>query len=102
MLSQENVSETETVLIVAGSLFGAAGIEFEKAMESLVESSFPTVTIDLSMALGITSSAIGKLLSVYRRLQAKNQRLRINGCSDVLLNTFQKIKLDTLIQITKK
>ena len=53
------------------------------------------------MALGITSSAIGKLLSVYRRLQGKNKKLKIGGCSDVLLSVFRKIKLDTLIQITK-
>ena len=99
-MKREKISETETALIVAGSLFGEAGIEFENAMESLVETSFSTVTLDLSMALGITSSAIGKLLSVHKRLQARNRKLRIRGCSDVLLNVFKKIKLDTLIQIT--
>jgi anti-anti-sigma regulatory factor len=101
MLRQEQASETETALIVAGSLFGEAGIDFEKAMESLVGTSYATVTLDLSMALGITSSAIGKLLSVHKRLQASNKTLRISGCSDVIFNIFQKIKLDTLIQITK-
>jgi anti-anti-sigma regulatory factor len=101
MLSQEKVSETETVLVVAGSLFGEAGIEFEKRMESLVESTFHTITLDLSMALGITSAAIGKLISVYKRLLAKSRTIRISGCSDVLLGIFHRIKLDTLIQITK-
>ena len=101
MIRQEQASETETVLIVAGSLFGEAGIEFEKAMEGLAGTSYAIVTLDLSMALGITSSAIGKLLSVHRRLQANNKKIRISGCSDVLLNIFRKIKLDTLIQISK-
>ena len=53
MLRQEKVSEVETVLIVAGSLFGESGIEFEKGIENLAETSFPIVTLDLSMALGV-------------------------------------------------
>jgi anti-anti-sigma regulatory factor len=101
VLRQEKISETEIALVVAGSLFGEAGIEFETAMESFVETSYPTVTLDLSMALGITSSAIGKLMSVHKRLLARNRKLRIRGCSDVLFSVFKKIKLDTIIQITR-
>jgi anti-anti-sigma regulatory factor len=102
MLREEKVSDVEIVLIVAGPLFSEAGIEFEKKMDSLCETAFPTVTLDLSMALGITSSAIGKLLSVHKRLVAQNRRIRISGCSEALLSVFQKIKLDTLIPITRQ
>ena len=62
---------------------------------------YVTVTLDLSMAVGITSSAIGKLVSAYRQLRAQNRSIRIHGCSETLYSTFQKIKLDTLIQITR-
>jgi anti-anti-sigma regulatory factor len=101
VLRKEKVSEVEMVLIVAGSLFGESAIEFDKEIENLAETSFPIISLDLSMALGITSATIGKVLAVYRRLQSQNRKLRIKGCSDVLLDIFQKIKLDTLIQITK-
>ncbi len=101
MLKQEFVSENEIRLVVSGSLFGEAGVEFERDLEALSESSYSTITIDLSMAVGITSSAIAKLLFVHKRLLALNRSIKINGCSDVLYSVFQKIKLDTLIQITR-
>ena len=101
MLRQEVVSETETRLVVSGPLFGEAGQELEKKIEALGQSGYATVTIDFSMALGITSSAIGKLLAVHRRLLAQRRTIRITGCSDVLYSIFQKIKLDTLIPISR-
>ena len=101
MLRQEFVSENETLLVVSGPLYGEAGTEFEKKMEVLRESSYVTITLDLSMAVGITSSAIAKLVSVHRQLLSQNRSIRIKGCSEALYSIFQKIKLDTLIQITR-
>ncbi len=101
MLRQEKVSQTETLLVVAGPLFGEAGGEFEKKMEGLLTTTdSPLITLDLSMAIGITSAAIGKLLSVHKRLVAQNRKIRIKGCSAPLYKTFQMIKLNTLIEIT--
>jgi anti-anti-sigma regulatory factor len=101
MLRQEKVSETETLLVVAGPLFGEAGVEFEKRMEGLLSTETPLLTLDLSMALGITSAAIGKLLSVHKRLEAQNRKIRISGCSEPLYKTFMMIKLNTLMDITR-
>ncbi|MGA2614687.1 MAG: STAS domain-containing protein [Spirochaetia bacterium] len=102
MLRQELISESETLLVVSGPLYGEAGLEFERKIEALRESSYVTITLDLSMAVGITSSAIGKLVLVHRQLLAQNRSIRINGCSEALYGIFQKIKLDTLIQITRR
>jgi len=99
MLRQELVSETETLLVVSGPLYGQAAEEFEKKLESMFGGTFTTITLDLSMAVGITSPVIGRLVSVQKRLVAQNRSIRIRGCSEVLLNTFRKIKLDTLIPI---
>ena len=101
MLRQELTSETEVLLIVSGPLFGESALEFERKIDSLKKSSYVTVTLDFSMAVGITSSAIGKLVSAHRQLLAQNRSFRINGCSETLYRIFQKIKLDTLIQITQ-
>ena len=101
MLKQEFVSENEIRLVVSGSLYSEAGSEFERKLEALRESSYLTITLDLSMAVGITSSAIAKLISVHRLLAPQNRSIRINGCSEALYSIFQKIKLDTLIQITR-
>ena len=101
LLSVEKLSETEARLIVSGPLFGEAGVQFEKRVESLCVTNYRAIILDLSMALGITSSAIGKLLAAHKRLLSQNRTLKIDGCSDVLYSTFQKIKLDTLIEITR-
>jgi anti-anti-sigma regulatory factor len=97
----EKLSETEILLAVSGSLYGEVGAQFEERIESLCTTNYSTITLDLSMALGITSSAIGKLLSAHKRLLVQNRRIRICGCSEVLYSIFQKIRLDTLIQITR-
>ena len=100
-MRQEMISEIETRLVVSGPLYGGAGSEFEKKIEALRKSSYVTITLDLSMAVGITSSVIGKLVSAHKQLLTQNRSFRINGCSEALYRIFQKIKLDTLIQITR-
>jgi anti-anti-sigma regulatory factor len=101
MVRQETISEAETRLVVSGPLYGEAAEEFEKKLEALCQGTYRTITLDLSMAVGITSSTIGKLVQVQKRLLVQNRSVRINGCSEVLSGIFAKIKLDTLIQITK-
>ena len=101
MLRQETVSETEVRLVVSGSLYGEAGIELERKLVSLFDSIYSTITLDLSKALGITSSTIGKLLAAHSHLSDQKRTIRIEGCSEVLYSLFQKIKLDTLIPINK-
>jgi anti-anti-sigma regulatory factor len=101
MFSLEKISQTELMLVVSGSLYGEAGAEFEKRLEMLVQNEYSTITLDLSMALGITSSAIGKLLSVRKRLVEQNKTIRIKGCNETLYQTFQRIKLDTIMEITR-
>ncbi|HTZ50098.1 MAG TPA: STAS domain-containing protein [Spirochaetia bacterium] len=101
MFSLEKVSETEIMLVVTGSLYGEAAAEFERRLEGLAQSDYPTNTLDLSLALGITSSAIGKLLSVRKKLMERNKTIRIKGCNETLYETFVKIKLNSLIEISR-
>ena len=101
MLRQEIVSDAETRLVVSGPLYGEAAIELEKKIEALCAGSFATISLDFSMAVGITSSIIGKLVSAQKRLVEQKRNIRIVGCSTTLYETFQKIKLDSIIQITK-
>jgi len=101
MVRQDIISEVETRIVVSGPLYGEAAVEFERKMDSVCESMYRTITLDLSMAVGITSSAIAKLVFVQKRLLAQDRSVRIRGCSDVLYGIFTKIRLDTLIQITR-
>jgi len=95
------ISETETIIVVSGPLYGEAGAEFEKKLDSLGGATYVTVTLDLSMAVGITSSAIAKLVALQKKMRAQNRSIRIRGCSEALYSIFERIKLPTLIEITK-
>ncbi len=101
MFTLEKVSETELMLVVTGSLYGEAAAEFERRLDWLGQSDYLTNTLDLSLALGITSSAIGKLIAVRKKLLERNKSIRIKGCNETLYETFKKIKLDTIMEITK-
>jgi anti-anti-sigma regulatory factor len=101
MFSLEKVSDTELMLVVTGSLYGEAGAEFERRLEWLAQSDYSTNTLDLSMALGITSPAIGKILATRKKLLERNKIIRIRGCNETLYETFRRIKLDTIMEITK-
>ncbi len=101
MIRLEKVSENETLLVVAGPLYGEAGTDFEKKLESLIGIESATITIDLGMALGITSSAIGKILSMHKRLAATGRKIRIAGCSEPIYRILRTIKLDSLMEITR-
>ncbi len=101
MLRQETISETETRLVVSGPLYGEAGLELENKIDSLATSSYSLIIFDFSMAVGITSAALGKLVALQKRLLEHKRTIRIAGCSEALFRLFQKIKLDTLVQITR-
>ncbi len=101
MFTLEKVSETELMLVVTGSLYGEAAAEFERRLEWLAQSDYPTNTLDLSLALGITSAAIGKLIATRKKLVERNKTIRIKGCNETLYATFLKIKLNTIMEITK-
>ncbi len=101
MLRQETVSESEVRLVLSGSLFGEAGLEFEKKLTALLDTTFGTITLDFSTAIGITSPAIGRILAVHKLLSEQKRTIRIAGCSEVLFILFQKIKLDTVIPISR-
>jgi len=101
VLQQEIVSATETRLVVSGPLYSEAGEELETRLESLFRNNFLTITIDFSMALGMTASAVARLISVQKRLRQQKRTIRIIGCNEMLYTLFQKIKLDTIMQLTK-
>jgi len=96
------VSQSEVRLVVNGPLYSLGAEEFEQKLESMIETSFATVTIDLSAASGIDSDAMGKIVFVRKRLADQNRLLRIRGCSENVYATLKMIQLDRLIEIQKE
>jgi anti-anti-sigma factor len=101
MFERKNISKDEVLLNVLGSLSGETANEFHRQVEELAGGSYSTISLDLSRTDSISSSALGKIL-LFRKMLAEQQRtLRIKGCSESLFKTFQMIKFDTLISITR-
>ena len=101
MFERKELSRDEVLLTVVGSLTGENVNEFHRQVEELVGESYPTITLDLSGASGINSSALGKILLFRKKLAEAQRTLQIRGCSDTLFKTFQMIKFDSLISIMK-
>lgn len=99
MVSQVDFSDKETVLVVNGPLYGQSETDFEKKLDELCEGAIATITLDLSRAVGFSSSLVGKLLAVHRRLLGQHRTIRIVGCNEALYSTFQMLRIDTLIAI---
>ena len=60
------------------------------------------VTFDMSAVRTTTSSAIGKLMSFYKKLGELGARMEIRGISDVLHEQFTEIHLDKIIPIHRE
>ena len=89
-------------LYAGGELWGEVGQQFNAWMEKLYDTRSSTMILDLSTALSMNSSAIGKLISVLRRANEERRTFRIVGCSDRLFDMFRIIKLDSIIEITRQ
>jgi anti-anti-sigma factor len=101
MFERKNVSKDEVLLSVIGSLSGDTTTEFHRQVEELAAASYAIISLDLSRADGINSSALGKILLFRKKLAEQQRTLQIRGCSESLFKTFQMIKFDTLISIKK-
>jgi anti-anti-sigma regulatory factor len=95
-------AEGEMILIVLGLITGEASIEFIRKIDLLAAGRATTIILDLSQCPGMNSESIGRILTVRKKLVEENRMLRIRACSDLLWDTFKKIKLDTLISIQKQ
>ena len=60
------------------------------------------VTFDMSTVRTTTSSAIGKLMSFYKKLGELGARMEIRGISDVLHKQFTEIHLDKILPIHRE
>ncbi len=101
MFEQKSISRDEIMLVVTGSLSGDRTVEFHRDMDELVAAGSRVITLDLSQTETINSSALGKILLFRKKLAEQDRVLQIKGCSDSLYKTFQMIKFDTLISITR-
>ncbi len=101
MFTTKEVSKDEIVLEVQGALNGEPAADFQSRLDEVVSGPHQTIALDLSQVESINSSCIGRILLSRKRLSEQGRSIRISGCSNALLNTFQLIKFDKLVKIEK-
>ena len=95
------ISTTDSTIIakITGPVTDPDGEYLRQTFNKIVETSEKKVFIDLSLVPVMTSSAIGKLIVLLRRLKAQKRELIIDGIHDNLFSMFTSINLDKLLTI---
>jgi anti-sigma B factor antagonist len=99
----KEISDHEIMLEVHGTLMGMESTEsFEDQLKILDESGKKIIILNFTDVDTMNSSCIGKIFRYQKNLAETKRTIKIRGCSDSLLKTFQLIKLERLISIKKE
>lgn len=86
---------------IRGPITAADSSALNQLFKQLTDSGQAVVRLDLSLVPLITSTGIGKLIVLYKRLKNQNGELRITGIHENVLSLFTAIHLDKMITIEK-
>ena len=86
---------------ITGPITETDGEILKQNFENLVSSSATTVKLDLTLVPIITSTGIGKIIVLYRRLKSLGRDLLISGIHENLYSMFTSINLDKMLSIQK-
>lgn len=86
---------------IKGAITEADSEQLNIAFTELREASENKVVIDLKHVPTISSSGIGKLIALYRRLREQRKDFEINGIHENLHTLFTSIHLDKLFKIVE-
>ena len=77
------------------------GEPLKKAFSELLSASQKYVELDLSRVPIITSTGIGKLILLFRKLKEQARELKIKAIDDNLYDMFTSINLDRMLKIER-
>jgi anti-anti-sigma factor len=101
MFKTKKISPNEIVLLISGSMTGESVGLFERALDSLQNSSFETITLDLTNVTDVSSLFVGHILHCHKKLSAENRIIRICGFQESVGNILTLLNVDNTIQIEK-
>ena len=86
---------------ISGPITEHDGESLKKAFSELLAASQKQVELDLSMVPIITSTGIGKLILLFRKLKAQAREFKIKAINDDLYEMFASINLDRMLKIER-
>lgn len=94
-------TDTSITAKITGAITENDGENLQQAFGELIRSGSATVTIDLSLVPIITSTGIGKLIVLYKKLKMEQRELVVRGIHDNLYSMFTSINLHKMLTIHK-
>lgn len=87
------------VLAADGGLDAATTPEFLAQLERLADAGTSRVIVDCSKLNYISSAGISALLSVHRKMKARNCDVKIAGARGLMLDVLRIARLDTVFDL---
>lgn len=99
--SIETEKRGDTVIArLAGEGSVATANEMQKGLMSLVADEPKLVVLEMSGLSFMSSLAMGSLISLQKRVQWADGKLKATGLNETLMTAFQRARLDKVIEIT--
>lgn len=89
------------ILVVMGEIDASSSIELDNAMQKAVDEADRNLLIDCSRLEYISSAGLGVFMSYLDDIKRRDIRLIFFGINDKVLNVFQILGLDQLLEIHK-
>lgn len=94
-------ADTVITARISGPITENDGESLKKAFSELLSASQKYVELDLSRVPIITSTGIGKLILLFRKLKGQARELKIKAINDNLYDMFTSINLDRMLKIER-
>ncbi|MBN2323635.1 MAG: STAS domain-containing protein [Spirochaetes bacterium] len=92
-------SDDSIVVSLKGDIYIDQADELLYTFNDIIEKGPKEVLLNIDGLKSITSSGIGKIVFLYKKLLKKNGTLRIQGANKTIMEIFKIVKLDKLIDI---
>ena len=96
------LSKKEIVLELSGSLEGENLEILLEELNTLMDSSYVAIILDLSKIAHCNINRFSRILYFHERLKSQNRRIDICGCRSSLYNLLKQSKLSGIIDIRKE
>jgi len=98
-VSTKETGNTSVIKVEIEKMLGYEAEDFQKAVLDAFDKGSKLVVVDLSKVKFISSWGIGVLMYGLTTAKNRDAKFRIAGASEHIVDTFRKIKIDTILDL---
>jgi len=95
------IEDNAYIIIIDGDVDASSSIHLDKAITSAIEQEHKNILIDCTKLNYISSAGLGVFMSYIQDFETKQINLVIFGLSEKVINVFEILGLDQLLQIVE-